>query len=324
MKLLDTTNSFRRATSLREWAGPQSPLELADRFRLHLIGLNDSEVGSEWDSGGRCEGDSLHHIDLPLSGNRQIVHQGKVIDLRPGTAWFLPGGTPVERRCREACRRFVISFRCEWLTGVDPLLDWPERHPVRLGRQSDGFFVKLQSDPAGLNTKAFLQLHARVMGWLAEALPDLDHIINSHIKSHRRFERVFELIENQLGADLRVEDLAATLGLSASAFSMAFTRNLGISPKAWLSRRLNQEAIKLLIQSNAPIKVVARELKFADEFHFCRFFRCLNGVSPRVFRLRLSGGKDGRLVKPSGYAGPQDLTPSPPRTNGSTPLQLRR
>ena len=72
--------------------------------------------------------------------------------------------------------------------------------------------------------------------------------------------------------------------LPLHAFSMTFSRSVGMSPKAYLNRRLNQEAIKLLIRSDAPVKEVAFKLGFADEFYFSRFFKKLNGTPPAPYR----------------------------------------
>jgi AraC-like DNA-binding protein len=290
MKLQDTTSpsAHGKAKSLLMPSGAKTALELVDRFRLHLIDLNYAEVGPEWNSGGRLESDFLHHIELVLSGHRQIVHEGKVIDLLPGNAWYLPGCTPVERRCREHGRLFYVTFRCEWLSGVDPLLDWPERRPINLGRWNKDFFAQLKINPSGPDVTTLMLLQLRILEWLVKKIPNLGEIINAHIHTHGRFERVFELVETQLGADLRVEDLAAASGLSGSAFSMSFSSNIGMRPKDWLSRRLNQEAIKLLVQTEATTKEIAQRLKFADEYHFSRFFKRLNGVSPRPFRLNHS------------------------------------
>lgn len=290
MKLQDTTSAaaHSKAKSLLVPSGAKSALELVDRFRLHLIDLNYAEVGVEWDSGGRLESDFLQHIELPLSGRRQIVHEGKVIDLHPGTAWYLPGCTPVERRCRENSRLFYVTFRCEWLSGVDPLLDWPERRPINLGRWNKKLTTRLEKKLTAPDVAALMQLQIQILEWLLKAIPNLGEIINAHVHTHGRFERVFELVESRLGADLRVEHLATASGLSGSAFSMAFNSNIGIGPKAWLAHRLNHEAIKLLVQTEATTKEIAQKLKFADEFHFSRFFKRLNGVSPRPFRLNHS------------------------------------
>jgi AraC-like DNA-binding protein len=212
-----------------------------------------------------------------------------VTELAPGWAWFLPGCTPVERRCAEPCQLYFIKFRCEWLPGVDPLLDWPERRPLRLGRWDETVFRKLHQSGQGPDMKSLLLLQSQIYLWLTKALPDLEQIISAHVQSHRRFERVFDLMDSRLGADLRVCNLAAAMRLPLAAFSMAFSRSVGMSPKAWLSRRLNQEAIKLLIQSDVPTKDVAQQLKFADEYHFSRFFKRLNGIAPTPYRQKFFG-----------------------------------
>ena len=291
VKLEDTTNPSAHlgCQTLFSETSSQKGLELAERFRIHFIGLYYTEVGPSWSSGGRVEGDFLHHIDLVSSGRRQVVHAGKVTELAPGWAWFLPGCTPVERRCEERCHLYFIKFRCEWLPGVDPLLDWPERRPLRLGRWDQASFRKLRRSGEGPDMRRLLLLQAQILAWLVEALPDLEQIISAHLQSHGRFEHLFEIMETRLGADLRVCDLAAAMRLAVPAFSMAFSRNVGMSPKAWLSRRLNQEAIRLLIQSDAPTKQVACQLKFADEYHFSRFFKRLNGIAPTPYRQQFFG-----------------------------------
>jgi AraC-like DNA-binding protein len=291
VKLLDTTDpsAHEGCQTVFSNAGSARELELAQRFDIHLIGLYQAEVGPTWCSGGRLEGDYLHHIDLVCSGCREIVHEGKVIELAPGGAWFLPGGTPVERRCSEICRLYFIKFRCEWLPGVDPLLDWPERRPLCLGRWEESLVGEFYRSGGFPRMKHLLILQAQIRRWLAEALPDLEQIISAHVQTHGRFEPIFELVQSRLGADLRVCDLAAVMKLPASAFSMAFQRNVGMSPKAWLSRRLNQEAIKLLIQSGVSTKEVAQQLRFTDEYHFSRFFKRLNGIAPTPYRQQFFG-----------------------------------
>jgi len=291
MKLRDTTNPMSSvgARTLFSENDLQKKLQIAENFHIHLIGLYYSEGGPEWSSQGQAESDFLHHIDLTLSGRRQIVHQGKVIELAPGWAWYLPGCTPVERRCEESFKVYFLKFRCEWLPGVDPLLDWPERKPIRLGSWHEKMLLKDWQLGRGQEVKSLLLLQSQIQSWLAKSLPDMDKIIINHIQTHGRFKPAFDLIEERLGADLRIETLAATLRLPVSAFSMAFARSTGLSPKAYLNRRLNQEAIKLLIRSDALIKEVADELRFADEYYFSRFFKKLNGMPPADYRKKLFG-----------------------------------
>jgi AraC-like DNA-binding protein len=291
MKLQDTTNPIANvgARTLFSEQELQKKLQIVENFRIHLIGVYYSEGGPEWGSHGKAESDFLHHIDLVLSGRRQVVHNGKVVELTPGYAWFLPGATPVERRCKEKFKVYYLKFRCEWLPGVDPLLDWPERRPIRLGRWTETTLRRDWQLGQGHVVRSLLLLQSQIQSWLAKSLPNLDQIILNHIQTHGRFQPAFDVIEKRLGADLRVEILASALRLPVAAFSMAFARSTGLSPKAYLNRRLNQEAIKLLSRSDALVKEVADRLRFTDEYYFSRFFKKLNGVPPADYRKKLFG-----------------------------------
>jgi AraC-like DNA-binding protein len=75
---------------------------------------------------------------------------------------------------------------------------------------------------------------------------------------------------------------------------MAFARNTGMSPKAYVKRRLNQEALQLLLNSDLKIKDVASQLRFSDEFHFSRFFRIANGLAPLEYRRAFYGHSSSR------------------------------
>ena len=79
-------------------------------------------------------------------------------------------------------------------------------------------------------------------------------MITRHLETHTQFTEVFNFIERNLGADLRLGLLARTYGTTADAFSMAFSRSTGITPKDYLTRRLNQEALRWVINSDLKAK----------------------------------------------------------------------
>ena len=143
--------------------------------------------------------------------------------------------------------------------------------------------------PASANH--LLQLRSRIENWLAEALPSLDTIINQHLKTHARFESALQLVEERLGADLRICDLAKAHGTSPHAFSQAFSAATNSTPKEYLNRRINIEAIQLINGTDLTIKEIAYKLRFSDEFYFSRFFKKLNRCSPTEYRARLQRAK---------------------------------
>jgi len=286
MKLVDTTDK-RSEVGIRALVS-HSELErdvwFAGKFHIHLRGLFAATVGAEWDSQGRKESDFLHHIEMPLSGVRAIVHQGEVYELHPGDLWFFPGNTPVERRCSCTCEVFFIKFCCEWLPGVDPLLDWKKRGPRKIGTFSlDEWRPWAQADRQ-FRMAELLHLRGSILNWIAQAIPEMDEVISSHLATHMQFSKAFTLIEDRLGADLRLAAIAEEQGVSVDAFSTAFTRHIGIGPKEYISRRINEKALMMVGHGDKKMKEIAETLRFNDEFYFSRFFKKMNGTSPSAYR----------------------------------------
>jgi AraC-like DNA-binding protein len=290
MKLIDNTAAVTRrgAQTLFSRERDLHAAELATGLKIEIAGVYSSLIGQEWDSGGRKESHYLHGIDIPLSGRRQVVWGEELIEVRPGHVYFWPGNTPLERRCRHQCATIWLTFRCEWLPRVDPVLDWSKRRPCELGPYDPTLLADWQAAAPEISARSLYRLEAQVRLWLAQAIPDFDIMIANHLSSHKAFMAAFELMERQLGADLRIESLAAAQGVNVDAFSRAFKRNTGLSPKEYLNRRLNQEALGLVSGTDLRVKEIASRLRFANEFYFSRFFRKMNGVSPLQFRERFA------------------------------------
>ncbi|MCU0795782.1 MAG: AraC family transcriptional regulator [Akkermansiaceae bacterium] len=293
MRLIDTTDPDAHAglRTLVSTGTAERETYLAERFRIHLVGMYSAVVGKEWDSAGKRQSDYLHHIDIGLSGHRRIVHQSKTYDLKPGEVWFLPGNTLVERQCTERCEVLFFKLSSEWLPGVDPLLDWPDREPRFVGTTDLSQWHEVLEEEKPPSMTDVLMLRGQLLQWMAAAIPELQELIARHLATHTQFTRVFDLIESRLGADLRSVDLARANGTTSEAFSASFLRSTGMTPKDYLTRRLNQEALQLVINTDLKVKQIAQRLRFNDEFYFSRFFKRLNGCSPLAYRRRIKAGR---------------------------------
>lgn len=292
MKLMDTTNpqAHGQMRTLMSQVHGGREHNLAERFRMHLVGVYSSTVGRDWDSLGKSESDVVHHIDVNLSGRRQVSCRGRTYELQPGEAWLLPANNPVERQCEETCEVVFFKFFCECLPGVDPLLDWQEREPRRMCSIDVAEWRTWMENDKPLGIANILGLRGRLMWWMAQAIPELDEVIARHLAKHSRFSEVFQHIEDHLGADLRLADLSDVHGSTPGAFAAAFTRSTGISPKDYLQRRLNQEVIRWVMGSELRMKDIATKLRFSDEYYFSRFFKKCNGCAPMEYRERLRRG----------------------------------
>ncbi len=95
---------------------------------------------------------------------------------------------------------------------------------------------------------------------------------------------VTRYVQSRLPAAITLDELARHVGLSKSYFARMFHAASGQSPIAFV-RKLRVEAARaLVLRTTRPLKLIAADLGFADEFHFSRVFRAVTGVSPSSLR----------------------------------------
>ncbi len=93
------------------------------------------------------------------------------------------------------------------------------------------------------------------------------------------------MLEN-LTKKLKLEEIAAETGLSASHFSRLFVNRTGHSPIDYFIQLKIQRACRLIDNSGWSIADVSREMGFDDQFYFSRVFRKVMGMSPNEYRKR--------------------------------------
>ncbi|MBV9562034.1 MAG: helix-turn-helix domain-containing protein [Bradyrhizobium sp.] len=100
----------------------------------------------------------------------------------------------------------------------------------------------------------------------------------------RRLRLVDELIEARLDMALTVEQIAATLGLSAGFFARAFKAAIGKSPHDHIIDRRLARARALLQGTESDLGAIALASGFASHAHMTATFRKRLGVTPSEMR----------------------------------------
>lgn len=97
-------------------------------------------------------------------------------------------------------------------------------------------------------------------------------------------KRVMEYLHNRLGEDLSVSDLAECAGLSYSHFLRAFRQTVGIPPHKHLRNLRVKEAERLLIETDLPLREVARRTGFSSQSHLTTMMKKSLHVTPGELR----------------------------------------
>ncbi len=97
-------------------------------------------------------------------------------------------------------------------------------------------------------------------------------------------QRAREYLLENFDRPVRVPELAARVGLSASHFAAMFSRATGGGVLEYVKRIRMARARVLLVSSELTVAEVARAVGYGDPFYFSRQFRAVSGVSPTQFR----------------------------------------
>lgn len=102
--------------------------------------------------------------------------------------------------------------------------------------------------------------------------------------------RTIEMMQQKLNSNISLNALAAHSHLSVSHFSSLFRERTGFSPVEYFNHLKIQYSCQQLAFTAKPIKEIAAELSFSDQYYFSRIFSKYMGMSPSEYRNRNKAG----------------------------------
>jgi AraC family transcriptional regulator len=106
-----------------------------------------------------------------------------------------------------------------------------------------------------------------------------------------RLKRAIEYIEDNLGEQISLTDLAERAGLSRMHFAAQFKLATGLSPHAYLTEKRLGAAKSLLAEGHLPIAQIAFAVGFHTQAHFTTVFHKATGLTPKRWREQASRSK---------------------------------
>lgn len=91
-------------------------------------------------------------------------------------------------------------------------------------------------------------------------------------------------IEDNLGEDLGLAELAALAGLSTHHFGQAFKASTGVTPHRYVIERRVHRARELLLGEDYSIEEIALSVGFSSQSHLTLNFRHQTGLTPGQYR----------------------------------------
>ncbi len=101
-------------------------------------------------------------------------------------------------------------------------------------------------------------------------------------------DRALAYMDEHLAENIRINDIAAHIGIDRTYLSAVFQRTLNLSPREYLVRYRVNRACMLLRDPDRKISEIAKSVGYDDPLSFSKIFKKTKGVTPSEYRLTLT------------------------------------
>jgi AraC-like DNA-binding protein len=194
----------------------------------------------------------------------------------PGSAAFITsmeGGWLLTVVLSSSKQRLVGNYRAHAINGPSCV--------IRVRQRLRELALRLSRDNASfLNIAAHLQDAARSLDSTTASAA----LAAKMSLSARQIRIATSMLGCNFGTVLTVGHVAEACGISESHFRRAFRGCTGLAPTEWRREKQLQQSRQELMQSDAPLSIIARNAGFKVQSHFSRVFSQSSGVTPSEWR----------------------------------------
>lgn len=102
-----------------------------------------------------------------------------------------------------------------------------------------------------------------------------------------RIRRAIEMMDNDLGEVISLDQVARAVGMSRQHFYERFRDSLHMTPNQYYNMRRMNAALDRLAKREVSITHLAHDLGFSSSGNFTRFFKTFQGTTPMEYRQNL-------------------------------------
>ncbi|MCC8140358.1 MAG: AraC family transcriptional regulator [Lachnospiraceae bacterium] len=204
--------------------------------------------------------------DVPISLNQQYWIQVDVSD--PKHFLFLAEDT--------------AASLIKGLYSIDSYIVHTASSPIRMGQMIENAFNLCMQGQNQLLAACHLSI-------FLQALVDVSQS-NTHGTVPPDIQAALAYIDEHIGEELELDEIAQVCHLSTSQFKQKFRRVIGSAPRDYINRKKIERAKKLLLDGRS-ITDVAMDLSFASSSYFSSVFKKYTLQSPREYLKRASLGE---------------------------------
>ena len=240
-----------------------------------------ASVGTEWRFNDYCH--NFNRVYIVLDGSGVLFNENENITMQPGNIYIIPANHRYSCRCDDHLEKFFIHFTAtilpqnDLLSGVDKIVTFPI---------SSSEIQSVHDMLYNENIRSALLLQNFIRTLIAKITDPGTMNIDRDIEIFRKYEKLYNYIDNNLYADLSVAEVCRHLGFSQTYIGQKFKTDTGKTIKQHISSLLTERISNLLLFTQMSVIDISKELRFDNESYCSKFFKKHKGMSPREYRKR--------------------------------------
>ncbi len=249
--------------------------------------------------------DFFEILYLNKGEGKHIIDENKY-EIKPPCVFFLSPGQSHELELSEDVEGYIFLFRSEFYllnkVNKNELLEFP--FFFHLEQKNEPLYVKSPEDVLFMESlfkkgSDLMKNQTAKSQFMIEAL--LENILRFSqflYPEKKSFEagpqnllikRFYQLLEEKYQLNLSVKEYAEALNVSPDYLTELSKEKTGKTSTEIIKAKLNIEIKRLLIHSDLHVSEIAQYFNFKDQSYFSRFFKRLNGISPKEYKENNSG-----------------------------------
>ena len=256
--------------------------QLAD-IDIKVVRIGFAEDFLKWPFEHGCSEDEFYRLYFAVSGSFRIIYPAGSCVIEPGSLYLFPCNTLLKYEGIAPCTHYWIHFASNRLKTI-PRFNDPMRHPLEKNEPVEKkmrMVLKRIRDCSDLTSAVFirnsiLELLVPFLEELSGKLPEKG--------MYEEYARILNYIDTNLHRNFPISELNVFSKLGKDEFSADFRRVFGLPPKQYITMRRINRAQYLLRETDLPIKEIASQCGYQDEFFFHRIFRKYTNFPPAYYR----------------------------------------
>ena len=221
-----------------------------------------------------------HYLLCASSGALRLEAEGQRWLLPPARAALLRAGRPIVVAIPQPATTASVLFDVDFVAPPSRDLAVFDLDPLARALVAECGEWQEAEDPLPPYPRALFAALAAVAWRLAERPSPI--VVPAARSTEVR--AALRLTEERLGGDVRLEDIADSVGLVERSLARRFEAELGMTWRAVLRRMRVLQAIERLAADDTPITTIAHAVGYGSLSAFNAAFRELTGATPSDYR----------------------------------------